>query len=647
MCGLTGILSFSGVANRRTLQGYVENMAQTLSHRGPDDQGTWQDPDAPIVLAHRRLSILDLSPEGHQPMSAASGRYVMVFNGEIYNFADLRAPLEKSGHVFRGRSDTEILLAAIDQWGLNATIQKISGMFAIALWDRQEKTLHLIRDRMGKKPLYVGWAGRDLVFGSELKALSVHPDFRPDIDRSSLAGYLRTGFVSAPHCIYQKVWSLPPASRMTLTFEDLSPGESLMSRIEPYWSAASAVSLARLSGQAGNHSESGALDSFDSVFESSVRDRMIADVPLGALLSGGLDSSAVAAMMQRLSPRPVKTYTIGFDENGFDESASAAKIAAHLGTEHHEARMTGAQALEIVPRLPDLYDEPFADASAIPTILLCAFARRDVTVALSGDGGDEMFGGYHRHVTGARIWSRSRWFPAPLRRLIAQAITARAPSWWDARLPRVPQAGQKLHKAAAAFAFNDPAQIHLGFLSHWPDPASLVSGVQPPDFEPFLSMDLLFSEEMMVRDALSYLPHDVLVKVDRASMAAGLEARAPFLDGRMFDFAWSLPLEMKIRRNRGKWIIREWLARQMPVSLFERPKQGFTPPIGAWLNGPLRDWAENLLSDSALEDCGLDPRPVRKIWAGHRAGQGDNTMKLWTVLSYAAWHARWGRQSGI
>lgn len=642
MCGLTGIMSPVGAADRRTLHECADTMARALSHRGPDDQGLWQDPDVPLVLAHRRLSILDLSPEGHQPMSAESGRYVMVFNGEIYNFMDLRRPLEATGHVFRGRSDTEVLLAAIDRWGLSPTLEKINGMFAIALWDRQEKTLHLIRDRMGKKPLYVGWAGRDLVFASELKALHVHPDFRPLIHRESLAAYLRTGFICAPRCIYQNAWSLPPAARMTLPFNGLAPGESLLGRIEQYWSPISAVSAARTPGNPPP-SDSGALESFDSVFESCVRDRMMADVPLGALLSGGLDSSAVVAMMQRLSSRPVKTYTIGFDETGFDESRASAKIAAHLGTDHHEARMDGAQALSIVPRLSDLYDEPFADASAIPTALVCTFARRDVTVALSGDGGDEMFGGYHRHVTGARLWSRTRWIPASMRSALARAVLARTPAWWDARLSHIPQAGQKLHKAAKAFSFGEPGQIHRSLLSHWPDPSSLLPGTAPPDFEPRMERrDLSFAEDMMLRDILTYLPHDVLVKVDRASMAAGIEARAPFLDGRMFDFSWSLPLSMKIRGRRGKWLLRTWLARQIPEALFDRPKQGFTPPIGAWLKGPLKEWTEDLLSDDSLRESDVSPAPVRNLWAEHLANRGDHAMQLWVVLTYCAWRRRWG-----
>ncbi len=639
MCGLSGIMSLKTATDRRTLAARAQSMGDALRHRGPDDQGMWIDPDAPIALAHRRLSILDLSPEGHQPMLSASGSHAIVFNGEIYNFAALRADLDSRGATFRGRSDTEVLLACVERDGLDSTLEKIEGMFAIALWDRRARTLTLVRDRLGKKPLYVGWAGGDLVFASELKGLRAHPDFNPAVDRETLAAYLQTGFVCPPRCIYRNVWSLLPGTRLTLTPATLTPSESLSARMEPYWSARRAARQA-MDARETFASEDAALDSFDRVFETCVRERMVADVPLGAFLSGGVDSSAVAAMMQRLSPRPVKTYTIGFDENGFDEAARAAAVAAQLGTDHHEARLSGAQALEIVPRMPDMYDEPFADASAIPTALVCAFAHRDVTVALSGDGGDEMFGGYHRHVTGASLHTCTRWIPAPLRQALASAIASRPPSWWDARLTRLPQAGQKIHKAAQAFAFDAPGDIHRALLSTWADPARLLPGVEIPDFEPDLPFSMGFAEEMMLRDTLTYLPADVLVKVDRASMAAGLEARAPFLDRRMFDFAWRVPLSMKIQQGHGKRILRRWLARSLPPALIEGPKRGFTPPIGAWLRSPLRAWAEDLLSETALRDAGLEPAPVRRAWAEHLSGQGDHAARLWVVLMFAAWRAR-------
>lgn len=616
-------------------------MIAALRHRGPDDQGVWVDPDAPVVLAHRRLSILDLSPEGHQPMMSPSGRYAIVFNGEIYNFLALRSALEKEGAIFRGRSDTEILLASVERWGLEDTLSRIEGMFAIALWDRRARVLHLIRDRMGKKPLYVGWAGSDLVFGSELKALCAHSDFSRDVDPQSLASYLQTGWIVPPRSIYKAAWSLSPGTRLTLDLADLrAPGSDLASRIEPYWSVREAAMRARAAS--AQPSETSAVSSFDRVFENCVRDRMVADVPLGAFLSGGIDSSAVVAMMQRLSPRPIKTYTIGFDDRSFDETQQAEAVARHLGTDHHMARMDGSQALEVVPRLSDLYDEPFADSSAIPMALLCGFARQDVTVALSGDGGDELFGGYHRHVAGARIHARSRWVPGHLRRLLARAILARPSGWWDARLTRIPQAGQKLHKAAQAFVFEDPAGIHRALLSVWADPAALIPGASVPDFEPDLPAGLTFSEEMMLRDALTYLPADVLVKVDRASMAQGLEARAPFLDRRMVEYAWSLPPFLKIRGSRGKWIVRTWLGKQIPPALFERPKRGFTPPVGAWIRGPLREWAEALLNPNSLHACGLEPGPVRRVWADHLTGEGDHAARLWTVLMLAAWREKQG-----
>lgn len=649
MCGLSGIMSFKPAADRLALHHHAQTMIATLHRRGPDDHGVWIDPDAPLALAHRRLSIVDLSPEGHQPMRSPSGAHAIVFNGEIYNFLALRADLEEEGATFRGRTDTEVLLNAVERWGLDKTLERIEGMFALALWDRRARTLHLVRDRMGKKPLYVGWAGDDLMFGSELKALRAHPAFVRAVSPACLAAYLRTGWIAPPHSIYKSVWSVPPGMRLTVPHtvslnapsgESGAPGSDLAVRMRAYWSAREVAMRARTVPV--RLSEAEALRSFDRVFETCVRERMVADVPLGAFLSGGVDSSAVVTMMQRLSPRPVKTYTIGFDDRTYDEARHAEAMARHLGTDHHTAHLDGAQALKIVPRLPEMYDEPFADASAIPMALLCAFARRDVTVALSGDGGDEMFGGYHRYVTGARLHARARWVPRAVRGALSRAILARTPEWWNARLTRIPQAGQKLHKVAHAYLFDTPGDIHRALLSLWPDPAALVPGARVPDFEPDLPPGLTFSEEMMLRDALTYLPADVLVKVDRASMDVALEARAPFLDRRMFNFAWSLPQDFKIRRGRGKWIVRAWLDQSIPAACLDRPKQGFTPPVGAWIRGPLRGWAEELLTPAALQACGLEPAPVRRTWAAHLAGQGDHAARLWAVLTLSAWQTHAG-----
>lgn len=641
MCGIAGLLSFAPSPDRRALHTLGETMALALRHRGPESGGVWQDPEVPVVLAHRRLAIVDLSPLGHQPMESPSGRYILSFNGEIYNFSDLRAGLEKQGHVFRGRSDTEILLALIERRGINVALQKIEGMFAIALWDRQEKTLHLIRDRLGKKPLYVGWAGRSLVFGSELKALRAHPDFSPRIDRTALDLYFRRACVPAPHCIYEGVVQIPPGCRMALPFPALSPEEPLRARVEPYWSAAETVR--RLApARREKISEEDCLSGLEEVLKRCVRERMVSDVPLGAFLSGGIDSTLVVAAMQEAGDGRTKTWTIGFEEAGFDEAAHARAVAGHLGTDHHELRLGPDEALKVIPLLPDMYDEPFADISAIPTFLVSRFAKTEVTVALTGDGGDEMFGGYNRHVAARRLRRLSAFCPAPLRRGIAALIAARPEAWWDAILPGLPQAGDKLHKLAGILPLSGTAAIHDALTGHW-GRGALVRDLPPREENPdildaFAPGDLSAAESMMLRDALTWLPDDVLVKVDRASMAVALEARAPFLDRRMFDFAWSLPENMKIRGGKGKWILRRALARRLPPALFERPKQGFAMPVGAWLREPLKEWAQDLMA--RRQDDLLDIEPVTVAWRAHLGGRGNHATRLWTFLMFAAWRER-------
>ncbi len=641
MCGIAGLLELSASADRRALHGYAQNMAGALVHRGPDDGGVWQDPDVPLVLAHRRLSILDLSPEGHQPMASASERYVVSYNGEIYNYLDLQADLERAGVAFRGRSDTEVLLAAVDQWGLNLTLQKINGMFAFALWDRQERTLHLVRDRLGKKPLYVGWAGKAVLFASELKALRAHPDFRPEINRHVLGLYMRYGYVPAPYCIYKGVFTLPPGCRMVLDAENLQPGSDLSASIEPYWHHANVTTQAREKMRGLSDEE--ATEDFESLLSTCVRERMISDVPLGAFLSGGIDSSAIVALMQREAGPPVKTYTIGFHEAGFDEAAPARKIAAHLGTDHHELYLNPQDALAVIPSLPEIYDEPFADISAIPTYLVSRFARQDVTVALSGDGGDEMFGGYNRHFTGPKLWNRMKMMPLPLRRWMARGIKKWPTEHWDRVNPKHPQFGEKLYKLADALPLEGPEIIYKRLLSQWDKPPATDASELPIPLwqEEWMPKGLSFAERMMFGDALSYLPNDILVKVDRASMAVSLEARAPLLDARIYEFAWSLPERMKIRDGKGKWLLRKVLHRHVPKTLFERPKQGFNMPVGAWLRGDLRDWAESLLAEDRLANEGwLDAEQVRAVWQEHLNGTGNHATKLWTVLMFQAWLER-------
>lgn len=660
MCGIAGILSPDPAADRAAQSAAAERMALALRHRGPESGGLWQAPDVPVVLAHRRLAIVDLSPLGHQPMESPSGRYVVSFNGEIYNFPDLRAGLEKQGHIFRGRSDTEILLALIDRRGLNVALQTIEGMFAIALWDRLDRTLHLIRDRLGKKPLYVGWAGRALVFGSELKALRAHPDFTPRIDRTAADLYFHHACIPAPHCIYEGTTQIPPGSRMALPLSALTPGESLRAKIEPYWSAQDSIlALAPARRKPLPGGDAACLAAFEEILERCVRDRMVSDVPLGAFLSGGIDSTLVVAMMQKAGNGRTKTYTIGFDEAGFDESAQARAVAAHLGTEHHELRLSPDAARDIIPLLPDIYDEPFADISAIPTFLVSRFAKTDVTVALSGDGGDEMFGGYNRHVAARKLHRMAAFCPAPLRRGLAGLVLARPAQWWDRALPALPQAGDKLYKLASLLPdLSDTDATHDALTGHWARGA-LVRDLPPPDRMPrqdsatrALSPDtpsLSPAERMMLCDILHYLPDDILVKVDRASMAVALEARAPFLDRRMFDFAWSLPETQKIRNGKGKWLLRQALARHLPPALFERPKQGFAMPVGAWLRGPLKPWAEALLARQTGGGAGgkatgdlLDTEPVTALWRAHQAGHGNHATRLWTFLMFAAWEEKYG-----
>ncbi|MCB9988015.1 MAG: asparagine synthase (glutamine-hydrolyzing) [Rhodospirillales bacterium] len=640
MCGIFGIYKTGVHQDRQTDITSGQAMGSVIVHRGPDDKGLWQDPDTPLLLGHCRLSIIDLSAEGHQPMAAPSGRYMIAYNGEIYNFPELRKTLEDAGTQFRSRSDTEVLLAAVDHWGLNQTLQKINGMFAFALWDRKDRVLHLVRDRMGKKPLYIGWAGRSLVFASELKALRQHPDFKKTVNRNTLTAFMRYGCVPAPHCIYENVWQLLPGYRLTLAMETVVPGQDMVPLMEPYWHMPRIIEEARQNPIRTD--EQTQINQFESLLEQCTRDRMISDVPLGAFLSGGIDSSAIVALMQKQSTRPVKTFAIGFEEQGFDEASHARAIAQHLGTDHHEHYLGAREALDVIPRLPDIYDEPFADASQIPSYLVSRFARQHVSVALTGDGGDEMLGGYLRHSVVPDFWKRVGWLPRPLRQTMAAAIKARPPQKWDTLIPGQPQIGERLYKIAELLPLKGAEEIYTHLVSQWSPPETVVrDGKEPlipltdPAWHP---RHLGFTGRMMVGDALSYLPNDILTKVDRASMAVSLEARAPLLDRRVFEHCWRLPQNMKIRDGKGKWLLREVLARHVPRELFERPKQGFTIPVAEWLRGDLRPWAENLLDEKRLVEEGyLRPLVVRQTWRDHLDGKGRNGHKLWAVLMFQAW----------
>lgn len=639
MCGLTGFYRIRGNSTPQKDRAIGQAMESAITHRGPDAGAVWQDDTLPLTLAHRRLAILDLSPQGAQPMASSSGRYVVAYNGEIYNFQDLRSQLEAAGAKFRGRSDTEVFLEALEFWGLPLTLQKIIGMFAIVLWDKKTRTLHFIRDRLGKKPLYVGWAGTGaLVFGSELKALRAHPDFVPAMSQDALALYMRFGYVCAPHCIYKNIWSLLPGHWLSLEVESLETGGDLSTQMKPYWA------LTRTAQEAQEHplsfeTDEQATDAFEALLKTCTRERMVSDVPLGAFLSGGIDSSSVVAIMQSLSAKKVKTYTIGFEEAGFNEAEYASKVAAHLGTDHHEFMLSAGEAREVIPKLPDLYDEPFADISAIPTYLVSAFARKSVTVALSGDGGDEMLGGYNRHIHGPRLWNKMKLIPPKLRGILGKAILGMPQARLDALLPFLPQAGGRLHKAAESLSLETQEALYMRWLSRFERPPDiLVAGVDEPVI-PLSSAPASFdfASRMMAGDALSYLPNDILVKVDRASMGVSLECRAPLLDSRIFEFVWRLPLQYKIRGGQGKFLLRQVLARHVPNHLFERPKQGFAIPVAEWLRGPLREWAEDLLTDDDV----LKPEMIKNLWAAHLEGRGNHAEKLWSILMLKSWQRRW------
>ncbi len=659
MCGIAGILDHGGGDLERSISGMVDS----LHHRGPDDFGTWIDKKVGLALGHKRLSILDLSPEGHQPMESASGRYVLTFNGEIYNFAELRRELGLKGHVFRGHSDTEVMLAAFEEWGIEKSVTRFIGMFAFGVWDRTEHTLTLVRDRLGKKPLYFGWMGRTFLFGSELKALRCHPDFRGEIDRDALALYLRHNYIPAPYCMYRNVYKLLPGCLLTVPLHhahhatDFSPfPESTRTGWKPlrYWSALAIAEQGCAHVFTGSEKE--AADELDRLLREAVRVRMVADVPLGAFLSGGVDSSTVVALMQAQSTRPVKTFTIGFHEPGYNEAKDAQKVARHLGTEHTELYVTPEEAMAVIPNLPSIYDEPFSDSSQIPTFLVSQLARRHVIVSLSGDGGDELFTGYTRYFLADSIWKKIRWMPESFRQGIAGALTVPSPERWNtavAHFRRILPArfnqhniGDKIHKLAEILSVGEPNTIYLQLVSLWKEPTSLVLKSSEPQTvisDPLGGQGLPdFTRRVMYFDTVTYLPDDLLVKVDRASMAVGLEARVPLLDHRVVEFAWRLPLHLKVRHGQGKWLLRQVLHRYVPAELVERPKMGFGVPIGSWLRGPLRQWAEELLSVKTLEDGDLlNPEPIRQKWEEHVSGRRNWQYHLWDILMFQAWRQHW------
>jgi asparagine synthase (glutamine-hydrolysing) len=648
MCGIAG---FFAPNQPQDLRDIACDMVRRLAHRGPDDEGVWSEESAGLALAHRRLAILDLSVAGHQPMISQHGRFVIVFNGEIYNHLAIRQELERnsfSAGGWRGHSDTETLLAAVTVWGLERTLKLAVGMFAFALWDREEKALYLARDRIGEKPLYYGLHKNTLLFASELKAIRAYPGFQAEVDRDALALFLRHNAIPAPLSIYRDILKLPPGTFLKVNQENVSNG--VLPTPKPYWSMLEVAVNGQENLFKGNPLK--AIDELDRLLRQSISGQMLADVPVGAFLSGGVDSSAVAALMQAQSTKPIKTFSIGFHEGDYDEAHYARAVATHLETDHTELYVTPEQVLAVIPRLSKLYDEPFADVSQLPTFLVSELAQRNVKVCLSGDGGDELFGGYNRYTAGARLWNHLRWLPKTIRSGLAAGINAARPSTWDlyfdrfgSILPiswRVRTPGIKLQKISEMLKASSQEEVYLRLISNWFNPEEIVIGGKPPSGHPqnWLCASLMpaFEHQMMCMDSLSYLPDDILVKVDRAAMGVSLETRIPMLDHRVIEFAWTLPLDMKIRSNEGKWLLRKVLDRYIPPSLIDRPKAGFSVPIDSWLRGPLRNWAENLLNPEILKEQGFFVvEPIKTKWSEHLDGKRDWSSQLWSVLMFQAW----------
>lgn len=649
MCGLAGFLTLdNGPGDPEDI---LTRMASALHHRGPDDSGIWSDPGPGIGFAHKRLSIVDLSQAGHQPMTSASNRYVMVFNGEIYNHLKLRKSLEKepSLPVWRGHSDTETLLACVESWGVKKTLQECVGMFAFALWDSDERTLVLARDRFGEKPLYYGWQNKTLLFGSELKPMKAHPSFSGEINRDALSLYLRHNYIPTPFSIYDGILKLIPGTYLRFKLNRDKSVVSKWPKPSSYWSLSSVVEREQIPD---NGSDSKAVNTLEQMLMASIEQQMIADVPLGAFLSGGIDSSTIVALMQAQSSLPVKTFTIGFHEGSYNEAEYAKEVAAYLGTEHTELYVTPKESMEMIAELPRIYDEPFSDSSQIPTYLISRMTRQHVTVALSGDAGDELFGGYNRYTLGQMIHEKIRWLPVGLRTVFANMIRCVPPRKWDAYLNwliailpqryRIKMLGDRLHKFSNVLETRSLEEMYKLLVSHWHDPDALVHDGKEPltmvadkaQWPPQLSE----IERMMFIDTMTYLPDDILVKVDRAAMAVSLETRVPFLDHRLVEYAWQLPLSLKIRSGQGKWILRQVLYRHIPKKMVERPKMGFAIPIDAWLRGPLRDWAESLLDTSKLKGQGyFQTDEIQKKWGEHLSGHRNWQYHLWDILMFQAW----------
>lgn len=642
MCGIAGLFSF-GECDKAQQAEQGRAMEQAIAHRGPDAADLWQDPDYPLILCHRRLAIIDLSDDGRQPMHSHSGRYVVTYNGEIYNYQELRRELEARGVQFQSQSDTEVMLAIFEAYGIEAGLKKLNGMFAICLWDRQEQILHFMRDRFGKKPLYIGWVGDQLAFSSELKSFHALSDFKPEIDRDILAQYMRYGYVQAPNCIFKNIWQMAPASYLSLSIDALKAGQNLSNDMTQYWSLKEVVEKGKANLSQKNEDE--IIQEFEGKLYDATAQRMISDVPFGAFLSGGIDSSSVVALMQKHSKTPIKTFSIGFKEEGYNEAEHAKAIAEHLGTDHCEFYVSAQDAMTVIPQLPDIYDEPFADSSQIPTYLISRLARDQVTVVLTGDGGDEILGGYDRHVKIPALWSKISWMPQVLRKIIFSLLLFVPNSIYQFIKSNNPLFPSKVKRAFKLMTLKDAHEIYNALVTHWG--SNVVINAKEPQSDlnqkSLWPENLSFAEEMFFGDTLSYRAHDLMAKTDRASMAVALEARAPLMDYELAEYCWRLPHNMKVRDGKGKWLLRQVLDRHVPKSLYDRPKMGFSVPIGEWLRGPLKAWAEALLARERLTKQGLfDTEKITQAWNEFlHSNTKDVPKHIWTILMFQAWYDRW------
>ncbi len=647
MCGIAGYIDRKSAPTEAAGLDTLSRMICTLDHRGPDDRGTWVDAAYGAALAQARLSIIDLSPLGRQPMTSADGRITIVFNGEIYNFQTIRPDLLAAGIKFRGHSDTEVLVEALALWGLDATLARLNGMFAFAAWDRQEHRLLLARDRIGKKPLYIQCLGDSFLFGSELKALREHPRFRPEIDRQALALYFRYGFIPGDRSIYSSTRKLLPGQALTVS----AGGEDLKYEQKAYWDPIEAARRGASNRFSGSDSE--AEERLHHLLLDATKIRLESDVPLGMLLSGGIDSSLVTALIQAQVSSPVKTYSIGFHDERYNEAEHARAIAAHLKTDHTELYLDPRDSLEIIELMPKHFDEPFADSSQLPTLLVSRLARQHVTVALAGDGGDELFAGYNRYELACRAWRRINRLPKAARHAGAAALERVSPQVLDKLIPRKLEkvvTADRIHKFAGMLREQSLPEVYRSLLSIWTEPEKLVLGTtEPPSaYTPGVVQEVFsdYFEQMMLLDLLCYLPDDILAKVDRASMAVSLEMRAPLLDYRIVEFSLQLPIRFKLRDGERKWLMRRVLDRYVPKELIDRPKQGFSVPVGSWLRKELKDWAAALIEPGRLKREGfLDPALIQSAWNEHQSGRRNRSHHLWSVLMFQLWLEKNGAEA--